>query len=123
MKLISAIYQKVRHRLTDDWAYSNDNEARPWDYQAEEFTLQANINKFHQRRYYSLLNPDTGKTCNSFIFNHADKFGGFEECTDEDYDFGLDDMSQISPHFERNYEKWLENEVFHRNIDWNMLLE
>lgn len=23
MKTMSAIYQKVRHRLTDDWAYGN----------------------------------------------------------------------------------------------------
>lgn len=124
MKLISAIYQKVRHRLTDDWAYSNDNEARPWDFQAEEFTLQADINKFHQRRYHNILNPTNMKTCNSLIFNHSDKFGGFDECgTDEDYDFGLEDFSQISPQFEKNYERWLENEVFQRNIDWNKLLE
>lgn len=25
MKTMSAIYQKVRHRLTDDWAYGNGN--------------------------------------------------------------------------------------------------
>ena len=33
MKTMSAIYQKVRHRLTDDWAYGNDLDARPWDFQ------------------------------------------------------------------------------------------
>lgn len=124
MKLISAIYQKVRHRLTDDWAYSNDNEARPWDFQAEEFTLQANINKFHQRRYQNLLAPN--KSRGSLMFNQSDKFGGFDDCTDEDYDFGINDLfnssNQISPHFERNYELWLENEVFHRNINWDNLL-
>lgn len=123
MKLISAIYQKVRHRLTDDWAYSNDNEARPWDFQAEEFTLQANINKFHQRRYHNLLNPNNNRACNSLIFSQTNKFGAFDDYTDEDYDFGLDEISQISPQFERNYEKWLENEVFQRNIDWSKLLE
>lgn len=121
MKLISAIYQKVRHRLTDDWAYSNDNEARPWEFQAEEFTLQANINKFHQRRYQSILAPKN-KTRNSMIFDQSDKFGGIQDCTDEDYDFGLNDISQISPQFERNYERWLESEVFQRNIDWDRLL-
>ena len=26
MKTLSAIYQKVRHRLTDDWAYGNGEE-------------------------------------------------------------------------------------------------
>lgn len=29
MKTMSAIYQKVRHRLNDDWAYGN-GEARKW---------------------------------------------------------------------------------------------
>lgn len=121
MKLISAIYQKVRHRLTDDWAYSNDNEARPWDFQAEEFTLQANINKFHQRRYQDLLVSNNGKARSSLIFNQTDKFGGYD-CTDEDYDFDIHEVSQISPQFERNYERWLESEVFLRKIDWDKLL-
>lgn len=119
MKLISAIYQKVRHRLTDDWAYSNDNEARPWDFQAEEFTLQANINKFHQRRYKSILSPN-GKNP-GLLFNQSTKFGAIEDGTDEDYDFG-DESNLISPQFERNHEKWLESEVFQRNIDWDKLL-
>ena len=79
MKLISPIYQKVRHRLTDDWAYSNDNEARPWDFQAEEFTLQANINRFHQRRYHDLLTSGSGKGRNSsMIFEQFDKLS-FED--------------------------------------------
>lgn len=120
MKLISPIYQKVRHRLTDDWAYSNDNEARPWDFQAEEFTLQANINKFHQRRYYDLLNPNS-RIRNSSVFNQSDKFGGFDDCADEYYDFGLADDNELSPNFERNHERWLDSEVFQRTIDWDKL--
>lgn len=117
MKLISAIYQKVRHRLTDDWAYSNDNEAKPWDFQAEEFTLQANINKFHQRRYHSLLSGGI-KPRTTSVFS-PDKF---EDTADEDYDFDVESLSRISPQFERNYESWLENEVFQRNIDWDKLI-
>lgn len=120
MKLISPIYQKVRHRLTDDWAYSNDNEAKPWDFQAEEFALQANINKFHQRRYQDVLNP-TNKVRDSLMFNQSDRFGGFDDVIDEDYEFGLVDMCRMSPSFERNYERWLENEVFQRKIDWDKL--
>ncbi|CAJ0926925.1 unnamed protein product [Ranitomeya imitator] len=38
MKTMSAIYQMVRHRMNDDWAYGNDIDARPWDFQAEECT-------------------------------------------------------------------------------------
>ncbi|XP_047706302.1 striatin-interacting protein 2 isoform X4 [Prionailurus viverrinus] len=50
MKTMSAIYQKVRHRMNDDWAYGNDIDARPWDFQAEECTLRANIEAFNSRR-------------------------------------------------------------------------
>ena len=41
MKTMSAIYQKVRHRLTDDWAYGNDMDARPWDFQARCSSLRS----------------------------------------------------------------------------------
>ncbi|KAJ8951417.1 hypothetical protein NQ318_006846 [Aromia moschata] len=51
MKTISAIYQKVRHRLNDDWAYGNDLDARPWDFQAEECALRASVDRFNNRRY------------------------------------------------------------------------
>jgi hypothetical protein len=123
MKLISPIYQKVRHRLTDDWAYSNDNEARPWDFQAEEFTLQANINRFHQRRYHDLLISNVGGAKNrnsTIVFDQLDKFGTYEDRTDEDYEF---EISRISSHFERNYESWLDSEVFQREINWDKLLD
>lgn len=36
MKTISAIYSKVRHRLNDDWAFGNDLDARPWDFQGNK---------------------------------------------------------------------------------------
>uniref|UniRef100_A0A6P7FVY9 Striatin-interacting protein 1 n=1 Tax=Diabrotica virgifera virgifera TaxID=50390 RepID=A0A6P7FVY9_DIAVI len=55
MKTISAIYQKVRHRLNDDWAYGNDLDARPWDFQAEECALRASVDRFNNRRY-TLIN-------------------------------------------------------------------
>ena len=42
MKTMSAIYQKVRHRLTDDWAYGNDMDARPWDFQVGSGLLRQN---------------------------------------------------------------------------------
>uniref|UniRef100_A0A8B9PG11 Striatin interacting protein 1 n=1 Tax=Apteryx owenii TaxID=8824 RepID=A0A8B9PG11_APTOW len=59
MKTMSAIYQKVRHRLNDDWAYGNDLDARPWDFQAEECALRASIERFNSRRYdRAHSNPD-----------------------------------------------------------------
>lgn len=51
MKTMSAIYSKVRHRLNDDWAFGNDLESRPWDFQAEECTLRACVDRFNLRRY------------------------------------------------------------------------
>lgn len=35
----------------DDWAFANDVDAKSIYIQTEEFVLQANINRFHNRRY------------------------------------------------------------------------
>lgn len=77
MKIISAIYEKVRHRIQDDWAFGNgkiieslcnnwkemsfeslkfsftDLDARPWDFQMEECTLRSCVDRFNNRRYLS----------------------------------------------------------------------
>ena len=61
MSVMSAIYQKVRHRLGDDWAFGNEQEAQGWDFQSDECALRARIDKFNQRRYRYMeepLNPD-----------------------------------------------------------------
>lgn len=123
MKLISAIYQKVRHRLTDDWAYSNDNEAKPWNFQSEEFALQSSIHKFHQRRYQNILIPNK-KSRGSVVLNPVSKLHP-EDIADADTDMDLDyfESVQISPQFSKNYERWLESEVFQRKIDWDSLME
>ncbi|KPM02806.1 FAM40A-like protein [Sarcoptes scabiei] len=51
MKILSDIYAKVRHRLHDDWAFATEVETKAIYVQTEEFLLQANINRFHNRRY------------------------------------------------------------------------
>lgn len=61
MGVMSAIYQKVRHRLGDDWAFGNEQEAQGWDFQSDECALRTRIDKFNQRRYRHIdepLNPD-----------------------------------------------------------------
>lgn len=100
MKTMSAIYQKVRHRLTDDWAFGNDMDSRPWDFQAEEFALQANINRFHDRRYRSVDNN-----------NIQDSYWSL-----------LDKEVVLPTTFKQNYEEWLQREVFDRQTDWDLLL-
>ena len=70
MKTMSAIYTKVRHRLNDDWAFGNDVDSRPWDFQAEECALRAAVDRYevYPRRcqisafYFSHLDSTTGAT-------------------------------------------------------------
>ncbi|KAG1663657.1 Striatin-interacting protein 1 [Nymphon striatum] len=115
MKTMSAIYQKVRHRLNDDWAYGNaDMDARPWDFQAEEFSLQSAINHFHSRRY------DQSK---------AASYPGEILISDPDYqpvDNNLQSVLgqnvELTDEFKIHYEKWVQQEVFNLDIDWDVLL-
>uniref|UniRef100_A0A3P9H6I7 Striatin interacting protein 1 n=1 Tax=Oryzias latipes TaxID=8090 RepID=A0A3P9H6I7_ORYLA len=105
MKTMSAIYQKVRHRLNDDWAYGNDLDARPWDFQAEECALRANIERFNSRRYdKSNNNPD---------------FLPVDNCLQS----VLGQRVDLPEDFQMNYDLWLEREVFSNPISWEELLQ
>ena len=53
MKIISAIYRRVRHHLHDDWAYGNDLDAKPRDFQQQEYILKSSIEKFNYTYYDS----------------------------------------------------------------------
>ncbi|XP_041438873.1 uncharacterized protein LOC100158439 isoform X2 [Xenopus laevis] len=105
MKTMSAIYQKVRHRLNDDWAYGNDLDARPWDFQAEECALRANIERFNSRRYdRTPRNPD---------------FLPVDNCLQS----VLGQRVELPEDFQMNYDLWLEREVFSKPISWEELLQ
>uniref|UniRef100_A0A8C5P8L5 Striatin interacting protein 1 n=1 Tax=Leptobrachium leishanense TaxID=445787 RepID=A0A8C5P8L5_9ANUR len=105
MKTMSAIYQKVRHRLNDDWAYGNDLDARPWDFQAEECALRANIERFNSRRYdRAHRNPD---------------FLPVDNCLQS----VLGQRVDLPEDFQMNYDLWLEREVFSKPISWEELLQ
>jgi hypothetical protein len=104
MKTMSAIYQKVRHRLTDDWAYGNDMDARPWDFQAEECALRACVDRFNSRRYGMVsTNPD---------------FEPVDNCIHS----VLGQHIELAPDFKNNYEKWLDVEVFGNPINWDQVI-
>lgn len=127
MKTMSAIYQKVRHRLTDDWAYGNDLDARPWDFQAEEFTLQSNINMFHRRRYEKCKCPQQFNNSNNVPNNNEASLGISLELdllqpVDNNFLSVLSRDIELTNEFKYNYETWLEREVFQFNIDWDQLL-
>ncbi|XP_073228731.1 striatin-interacting protein 1 homolog [Porites lutea] len=111
MKTMSAIYQKVRHRLNDDWAYGNDLDARPWDFQAEECALRACVDRFNSRRYG---------------FDNGERLGDNSEedeyqPVDNDVLSVLGGKVELSSEFKNNYERWLDREVFSVSIDWDQL--
>ncbi|KAL3853320.1 hypothetical protein ACJMK2_016869 [Sinanodonta woodiana] len=105
MKTMSAIYQKVRHRLNDDWAYGNDMDARPWDFQAEECSLRACVDRFNNRRYGSNGSDPEFKPVDNCILS---VLGQKVELTEE---------------FKENYELWLNMEVYSNQVDWDQLLQ
>lgn len=98
MKTMSAIYQKVRHRLNDDWAYGNDQDARPWDFQAEETALRTCIDRFNSRRYGTgPRDPD---------------FEPLDHCITS----VLGQPFELTDYFKQHYEVWLQQEVFERSF-------
>ncbi|XP_035677679.1 striatin-interacting protein 1-like isoform X1 [Branchiostoma floridae] len=106
MKTMSAIYQQVRHRLNDDWAYGNDMDARPWDFQAEECALRASVDRFNQRRYGEEPSGIEAE------FQHVDN----------NLLSVLGQKVDLPEEFKLGYEKWLQREVFTTQIDWDQLL-
>ncbi|XP_050313692.1 striatin-interacting protein 1 homolog isoform X2 [Anthonomus grandis grandis] len=104
MKTISAIYQKVRHRLLDDWAFGNDLDARPWDFQAEECALRASVDRFNNRRYTQNIDSEFEPVDNSLT--------GV-----------LGNDIELSEEFKKHYHLWVEQEVFGPvPINWEELL-
>uniref|UniRef100_A0ABD2WM86 Far11/STRP C-terminal domain-containing protein n=1 Tax=Trichogramma kaykai TaxID=54128 RepID=A0ABD2WM86_9HYME len=104
MKTISVIYAKVRHRLNDDWAFGNDLEARPWDFQNEECTLRNCVDRFNNRRYSNAVRDEELEPVDTSI---TSVLGTNVELTEE---------------FKQHYELWLQQEVYKTSIDWDELL-
>ncbi|GAB1601835.1 striatin-interacting protein 1 homolog isoform X1 [Argonauta hians] len=105
MKSMSAIYQKVRHRLNDDWAFGNDLDTKPWDFQAEECALRTCVDRFNNRRYGTNGGTDMN-------------FAPVDNCLLS----VLGPSLQLSDQFKHNYELWLEREVFSNQVDWDQIL-
>ncbi|XP_012351019.1 striatin-interacting protein 1 isoform X3 [Apis florea] len=105
MKTISAIYAKVRHRLNDDWAYGNDLEARPWDFQVDECVLRSCVDRFNNLRYTNVPKDKDMEPVDNSV---TSVLGVNVELSDE---------------FKQHYELWLQQEVFQRSINWDELLD
>ena len=111
MKIISAIYRKVRHHLHDDWAYGNDLDARPWDFQQQEFALKANIEQFNTMHYSQESQ------------NQTDPFGDKLTPMDKNCLSVLGSHMELSESWKEKYEEWVEVEVFQIPRDWDKFLE
>jgi len=112
MKTMSAIYTKVRHRLNDDWAFGNDVDSRPWDFQAEECALRSAVDRFNNRRYDRGVGGQERK----------DVLEGEFEPVDSCVNSVLGQDVELTEEFKANYEKWLQKEVYNTQIDWDQLL-
>jgi len=127
MKTMSAIYTKVRHRLNDDWAFGNDVDSRPWDFQAEECALRAAVDRFNNRRYNRVQSGSSTST--------GTGSGGLEsgpvsagiigdlEPVDNCIVSVLGQEVELTDEFKANYEKWLDREVYNTQIEWEHLLQ
>lgn len=104
MKTMSAIYSKVRHRLNDDWAFGNDLDARPWDFQAEECALRGNVDRFNNRRYGNGPDSELKSTVDTSI---QSVLGQEVELTEE---------------FKQHYEVWLQ-QVLSVHVNWDELID
>nr|CAG4644598.1 EOG090X01YQ [Leptodora kindtii] len=107
MKTMSAIYQKVRHRLNDDWAYGNDLDARPWDFQAEECALRSAVDRFNSRRY--------DKNSSGYMDPEFEPIDNWLTSV-------LSRPVELTDEFKHHYEIWLQQEVFQASIDWDQLV-
>lgn len=91
--------------LTEFSCFVPDLDARPWDFQAEECALRANIERFNARRYdRTHSNPD---------------FLPVDNCLQS----VLGQRVDLPEDFQMNYDLWLEREVFSKPISWEELLQ
>ena len=116
MKILSSIYQHVRHRLLDDWAYGSDLDTRQWEAPTEEQRLKSTLQMYHAMWYRDLL-PDTSQLPD--LPSHID-----DESTTDDVQKFIDDCQvELPKDFESNYKVWLEREVYDKEHDWDAMLD
>lgn len=86
------------------FSFRADIDARPWDFQAEECTLRANIEAFNSRRYDRPRDSE---------------FAPVDNCLQS----VLGQRLELPEDFRYSYELWLEREVFSQPIRWEELLQ
>lgn len=106
MKIMSLIYHKIRHRLNDDWAFGNDVDARPWDFQTEECAIRHNVDLFNYHHYES----------------NGDHYPADLQPVDNDFHSVLCQHVKFSDRFKKDCGKWLDREVYNTVVNWDELL-
>ncbi|XP_057304902.1 striatin-interacting proteins 2-like [Hydractinia symbiolongicarpus] len=107
MRIMSLIYHKIRHRLNDDWAFANDVDARPWDFQTEECAIRHNVDLFNYHHYES----------------NGTHYPSDLQPVDNDLHSVLSQKIRFSEQFLKDSSKWLDREVFNTNVDWDELID
>ncbi|CAF1125017.1 unnamed protein product [Didymodactylos carnosus] len=135
MMVISAIYQRVRHRLNDDWVYGNESQS--WDFQTEERALRNKIDFFNHRRYCTSSNSKMHNSSTQNVgvhqlsneYQHSQIFDNdyfSSNNTNQDLITALStinfDNHDLPETFKRNYEQWLDQEVYEQQVEWDLLL-
>uniref|UniRef100_A0A7I4Y450 Protein FAM40A n=1 Tax=Haemonchus contortus TaxID=6289 RepID=A0A7I4Y450_HAECO len=124
MDIMSAIYNKVRHRMTDDWAFANEMR-KSYDYHCEESELKAAVERFHSRRY-AKIHPQLAIEVNDAPMPGDDYLNRVNlrefEPVDNCLHSVLGKQPELGKRFKNNYRKWMEDEVIKRTIDWDRLL-
>lgn len=105
--------------MNDNWAYGNETQAKPWDFQAEEASLREAVEKFNLRRYKTLYKLEMSGS--SSPSNSSDNDDDFKPI-DSNVVSVLGVRYELTEKFKMNYEKWLEHEVFKAKIDWDLIL-
>lgn len=105
-------------RLNDNWAYGNETQAKPWDFQSEEANLREAVEKFNLRRYRDILKSGISGNSSPNSSSDDDDF----KPIDANVVSVLGVQYELTDRFKLNYEKWLEHEVFKAKIDWELLL-
>lgn len=107
MKIMSLIYHKIRHRLNDDWAFANDVDSRPWDFQTEECAIRHNVDLFNYHHYEA----------------NGAHYPVDLQPVDNNLQSILNQPVVFSEKFKTNYEKWAEREVYEGSVDWDELID
>lgn len=97
--------RKQKDREDDpNFRSSADVDARPWDFQAEECSLRASVDRFNTRRYSGqVFDPEYKPVDNCYLSVMGQSI-------------------DLSDEFKQNYGRWLEEEVFSLPINWDQVL-